>query len=470
MRNPLEEALAAAPKKRTGPGDWTRYCGGHTPHPKQAEFLALDCLEACFGGAAGGGKSDALLMAALQYVDVPGYAAIVFRRTYQDLALPGAIMDRSHEWLAGTDAQWLGTDKRWTFPSGATLSFGYLDTDRDRFRYASAEFQCVCFDELTQFPERWYQFLFSRIRRTRCVDVPLRMRSGTNPGGIGHEWVRRRFLSDVTSCPPFVPSRLDDNPSIDAEAYRTSLERLDSQTRSQLLDGVWVRDAGGLVYAFDERRNIVDEAPRCDYHVLALDFGFTDATGFVILGWKKHEQRVVVLRAWKVWKRTPSEVGEMVAKLEEAYSFDAIVGDVGGLGKAYAEEARKRFRVPIEPAEKRNKRGYIALLNGALEKGELLLVRGATEELSGELVELPWNEDRSQEVDGFDNHLADAMLYGWRRCSAWSEEAPGPETRMTREELAESRAVARHDTEKQRDWWDQGFAEVDDDGDPYGAG
>ncbi len=78
----------------------------HQPTVKQRAFLLDSGLEAFFGGAGGGGKSEALLLAALQYADVPGYSAIVFRRTFADLALAGALMDRSKDWLAGTGAEW----------------------------------------------------------------------------------------------------------------------------------------------------------------------------------------------------------------------------------------------------------------------------------------------------------------------------------------------------------------------------
>lgn len=69
----------------------------HRPTEKQGQFLRLRCLEAMYGGAAGGGKSDALLMAALEFVDQPGYAAILFRRTLADLSLPGGLIERAHQ-------------------------------------------------------------------------------------------------------------------------------------------------------------------------------------------------------------------------------------------------------------------------------------------------------------------------------------------------------------------------------------
>jgi hypothetical protein len=117
-------------------------------------------------------------MAALQYVHVPGYAAIVFRKTYADLNLPGALMEQAAEWLAGTVAKWSGQDKRWTFPSGATASFGYLEHDGDELRYKSSEFQFVGIDEATDLPEKRVLYLFSRLRRLAGSEVPLRFRTG----------------------------------------------------------------------------------------------------------------------------------------------------------------------------------------------------------------------------------------------------------------------------------------------------
>lgn len=230
------------------------------PTDKQAGFLLLDILEAMYGGAAGGGKSEALLMAALQYVDVPGYTALLLRKTYADLSLPGALMDRAHGWLGSTDANWQAKERRWVFPSGASLTFGYLETEQDKYRYQSAEFTFVGFDELSQFTESQYRYLFSRVRRAEGVKIPLRIRSASNPGGVGHEWVKNRFLSQRHPHRAFVPARLKDNPHLDQEAYMSSLGQLDPVTRRRLQDGDWeVRDEGGMFKR--EWLNWLDAAP-----------------------------------------------------------------------------------------------------------------------------------------------------------------------------------------------------------------
>lgn len=203
-------------------------------------FLALTCKEAMYGGAARGGKTDALLIAALQYVDLPGYNALLLRRTFADLALPGALIPRSHEWLRGTKARWNNERHQWTFPSGATLTFGYMATDADRYQYQGTDFHFVGFDELTQFSEVQYQYLFSRLSRLEGCDIPLRMRAASNPGGVGHDWVKARFvLPHEGNDRVFVPARLLDNPYVDHATYLENLNELDAVTRAQLLEGNW---------------------------------------------------------------------------------------------------------------------------------------------------------------------------------------------------------------------------------------
>lgn len=184
-------------------------------------------------------------MAALEFVDVPGYSAILFRRTYQDLSLPGALMDRAKEWLGGK-VHWNEQNHTFTFPSGAKLTFAYLDTEIDKYRYQGSEFQMAGLDELTQFTESQYRYILSRLRRLKNSNIPLRVRNATNPGGVGHDWVKQRFLVEGPSCDRvFVPARLSDNPFIDQQSYLRSLTQLDSVTRQQLLNGDWDVQASG---------------------------------------------------------------------------------------------------------------------------------------------------------------------------------------------------------------------------------
>jgi len=218
-------------------------------------------------------------MAALQYIDVPGYRALLFRRTFADLNLPGALMDRARDWLGGSVARWNAHDHVWTFPSGATLTFGYLETERDKYRYQSSELQYIGFDELTQFAESQYLYLFSRLRRLAGSEVPLRMRSASNPGGLGHEWVRARFIdAEPGSARRFIPARLADNPYLDREQYRESLAELDPVTRAQLLEGDWQIHPEGALFKRDWF-SVVEQRPGQARRVRYWDKAATEGGG-----------------------------------------------------------------------------------------------------------------------------------------------------------------------------------------------
>lgn len=225
------------------------YCP-EEPSITQKVFLRTNALEGLFGGAAGGGKSSALLMSAMQFVDVPNYSAILFRRTYADLSLPGALMDRFKDWIGGEeDIHWNANSYVATFPSGARISFGYLNNTNDYLRYKGSEFQFIGMDEVTEIRESDYRYMFSRLRRPNSgalSQVPLRMRAASNPAP---NWVRQRFIVEGKETGRiFVPSLLTDNPGIDADSYRQALQALDPVERRRLELGDWWSTTLGTLF------------------------------------------------------------------------------------------------------------------------------------------------------------------------------------------------------------------------------
>lgn len=275
------------------------------PSPRQAEFLTNPTTCVLYGGGAGGGKSIALMMAALMYADIPDYNAIIMRKSYQDLSLPSALMDVSRQWLTGTDAHWNELRKIWTFPSGASLSFGYLDNTMAKFRYQGAEFQFIGIDEVTQIDKNSFQYLWSRLRKVESVDVPLRYYLASNPPSPfvsmskkrdNGEWVRELFVDEAkvahlshksletplilyffTSEGAFVPALAHDNPHLD-RSYYDSLNNLDPVTRDQLLNGSWtVRPTGGVFEPtwLDQFYN-PQEPPPFQESVISADLAFKD--------------------------------------------------------------------------------------------------------------------------------------------------------------------------------------------------
>lgn len=234
----------------------------HTPWPKQRVFLCLDhILDVGYGGAAGPGKSDALLMAALQYVDVPGYKALLIRRTINDLEQEGALIDRSSDWLKHTDAEWNDNKKRWTFPTGAHLRFGYLSHDRRMEElFDSSEYHFIGIDEATQMTRRQFKYMFSRLRVTKelqALGLRPRFRSASNPGGVGHDFYAHRYrLGEYADLPmppdrAFVPGRLEDNPALIPDDYERALINLDPLDYQRKREGNWLARERGTWFDRD---------------------------------------------------------------------------------------------------------------------------------------------------------------------------------------------------------------------------
>ena len=158
----------------------------------------------------------------------------------------------SKDWLMpfveSGEVKWSEKEKKYTFPSGATLAFGYLETDNDCYRYQGAQFQYIGMDEVTHISPSNYRYMFSRLRKPKPLKVPLRFRATANPGGeYGEFYYQRFFVEGEEAGRIFIPAGLADNPFLDAEEYKKSLAELDPVTREQLLNGNWeVREKGDM--------------------------------------------------------------------------------------------------------------------------------------------------------------------------------------------------------------------------------
>lgn len=209
------------------------------PSQKQEKFLSLPdkVFEGLYGGAAGGGKSEVLGLLPLvrKFTDHPRFKALLLRRTYPELEKE--LIPRMQDYYKAAGASYNDTKKCFTFPSGAKVFFGHIENELDVKKYDTAEFNYIAFDELTSFTKYQYVYLISTRCRTSSPDLPTFVRSGTNPGNVGHAWVKEHFKIDevpnltiikdkVTgNLKVFVQAFLSDNPYIDPD-YTNKLELL----------------------------------------------------------------------------------------------------------------------------------------------------------------------------------------------------------------------------------------------------
>lgn len=170
------------------------------PQPKQKIFMERPEFECLYGGAAGGGKSDALIAEALRQVHIPHYKGLIIRRTYPQLS---ELIEKSLLLYPKVypRAVFNATNHTWTFPSGAKIVFGSMNRKQDRHNYQGKAYDFIGFDELTHFDHDEYTYLYSRAR-PNGPGTRVYVRATTNPGGRGHSWVKDKF---ITAAPPLTP-------------------------------------------------------------------------------------------------------------------------------------------------------------------------------------------------------------------------------------------------------------------------
>ena len=265
------------------------------PHPgPQTEFLQLGTVayEALFGGSKGPGKTDCLIMEALRQVSHPRYHGLLMRRTYPQLR---EIMDRAHRWYPSCGGRWEGTDNRWRFPTGALISMGHCQNENDKFNYQGHEYHYIGFDQLEQFSETIYLYMLSQQRRS-VPDLMVYVRSTANPGGIGHAWVKQRFVDmgpnhlhrDPASGSTriFIPATIRDNPSLldnDPE-YINRLRLLPDSDQKAFIEGDWNIFAGQFFNEWSQSIHVCNPIgiPHAWRKIISIDYGFEKPSA---VGW-----------------------------------------------------------------------------------------------------------------------------------------------------------------------------------------
>lgn len=268
-----------------------------------------------------------------------------------------------------------------------------------------------------------------------------------------------------------------DNPHVpDKQAFLARVKKNNhwddnNPTYQREYEGKWVRDFNNLVFKIKLSRNIVPTFPRefaSDWEfVLGIDLGFNDPTAFVTLAYSSTLGQCYVVESYKESELIPSAVAARVETLMSRYPYSRIVADTGGFGKGYAEEMKRKFSMPIVPANKTDKTAYIEMLNGDLRSGALMICRDRNPDLIDEITLLQWDENklgRNMYIfdRAFQDHLCDAMLYGWREAFHhnvdWEREGPRYGTTAYYHEEAkrmEAEEVARFEAENDPEnvWW-----------------
>ncbi len=312
------------------------------PQKKQAQALSCPAFEMLYGGAAGGGKSDFLLADYLHGVNEwrKHWKGVLFRRSYPELE---ALVARARDLYLPLGARYNEVHKTFTFPTGSILRMRSISRDADLGEFQGHDYTWVGFDELGNYPtDQAWRFMISRIRS--AAGAPCYIRGTANPGGVGHAWIKARFIdgfipmkiykikldkdTEITRC--FIPSTLEDNEELTRNdpAYEARMKLLPTHLYQAMRFGNWDVFAGQVFAEFSRETHVIKPfalPPGQWFKFTSMDWGF--AKPFSI-GW------------WAV-----NADGRMI-RYRELYGCDPNEQNVG-LRKAATEVAAEAWALSV---------------------------------------------------------------------------------------------------------------------------
>lgn len=311
-----------------------------TPHSKQRMFLEIpfSVKERFYGGAAAGGKSDCLVMFPIckGWHENPYFKGIIFRRKFPQL--DASLIPKSKEWYPHFGGKYNETKHMWHFPSGAWIKFDFMEKDDDARSHDTNEYSYIGFEELTEFSEWQYTYVtMSRGRVPKYANLPVVFVSASNPGNVGHEWVKKRFIDaahwgeiiedEKTHLRRmWIKATAYDNPHI-SEEYLLQLQNLPEAERRAKLEGDWNAYYGSVFTEF--RPTKLDFEPPEALHVipyfaipdwwpkvLAVDWGYDHKTS---AGWGalSPDNRIFVYRVYNCTRTSIANWGADLARLSQ---------------------------------------------------------------------------------------------------------------------------------------------------------
>ena len=399
----------------------------------QTDFLAAPETDVLYGGAAGGGKSYAMLVDPLRFAHRAAHRALILRRSMPELR---ELIDKSRELYpkAFPGCRFREVEKIWTFPSGAKLEFGFLERDADVYRYQGQAYSWIGFDEITHLATEFsWNYLSSRLRTTDPEIQPY-MRCTANPGGAGAHWVKKRYVHPSEPnesftgkdglTRKFIPARLDDNPYLSKDGrYEQMLKALPDVQRKQLLEGDWDITEGAAFTEFDTEIHVIPpfEIPIGWERVKGIDYGYASESSCIWGCVDPTDGTLIIYRELYRKGLTGEDLAVMITnmELEDPFSVQGVLDTAAwnrtGTTGPTVGETLQRAGHKLRRADKNRIQGKIQIheyLRVQPSGRPKIQIFTSCPNLIRELQSIPLDKSNPEDVDTHaPDHAYDALRY-----------------------------------------------------------